>query len=154
MSTQAPGIGWIKFTLYAFAAVLIASLIFKIYKKIFSIFKTESEEAQELGQNIPSGIDYMGPNDFLSIKLPAGKKPSDIVDFQKVTGAAIDFYLSYKNNDKVRFITALKKLQTKYEVATAARILFNQYKVTLQFIAENFKLYDYAKNYIYTLKLY
>lgn len=143
-------IGWTKVIIYAVIGILIISIVLKVFKKLSSLFKSKSEEASELADELSEGMDYLQPNDWKQM-LPKGKKPSELVDFKKTTNTAIDWYLSNKYEDPKLFLIALKRLNSKFEVAIASWILFDKYKITASFVSQNLKVYPKAKEIILSL---
>lgn len=141
--------GMIKLFFYGFLAILGGSLVFKIYKKIYSIFESKSEEAGNIFEETESGLDYLQPNDWKSFDW-SKKKPSQYIT-TNVTNVSIDWYVAFKENDPTLFLVALKRLNSKVEVAFASMILFNQYKLVASSVAQNLNVYSKAKNYILKL---
>jgi len=142
---------YIKALAYLIIAGMIVAIIYKIFKRISSFLKTKEEEATEFGQEIEAGEDYLETNTWKKL-IPPGKKPSDLLDFNKLTSIAISWYVSKKTKDGKEFLRALKRLNTKLEVAMASQILFNQYRLVASNIAQNLGVYEYAKKYVNSLQ--
>jgi len=144
---------YIKALAYLIIAGMIIAILYKIFKKISSFLQSKSEEATEFGQEVEVGEDYLEPNAWKKL-IPPGKKPSELVDFNKTTSVAISWYVAKKTNDGKEFLRALKRLNTKLEVATASQTLFNHYKLIASNVAQDLGVYEYAKKYVNSLKKY
>ena len=142
---------YIKAVAYLIIAGMIITIIYKIFKKISSFLQSKSEEATEFGQEVEAGEDYMEPGVWKKL-IPAGKKPSDLLDFNKLTSVAISWYVAKKEKDGKEFLRGLKRLNTKLEVAMVSQILFNQYKLIAANIAQDLGVYEYSKKYVNSLQ--
>jgi hypothetical protein len=143
-------ITYIKALAYLIIAGMVIAIIYKVFKKISGFLQSKSEEATEFGQEIEAGEDYLEPGVWKKL-IPQGKKPSDFLDFNKLASVAISWYVSKKEKDGKEFLRALKRLNTKLEVAMASQILFNQYKLIGSNIAQDLGVYQYAKKYVNSL---
>ena len=144
-------ITYIKAFAYLIIAGMIIAIIYRIFKKISKFLQSKSEEATEFGQEVEAGEDYMEPNTWKKL-IPAGKKPSDLLDFNKLTSVAISWYVARKEKDGKEFLRGLKRLNTKLEVAMASQILFNQYKLIASNISQDLGVYEYSKKYVNSLQ--
>jgi glutaredoxin 2 len=144
---------YIKAFVYLVIATMFIVILYKVFRRISKFLQTKSEEATEFAQKIEAGEDYLQPGAWK--KLVEGRsKVSDLVDFNKATSAAISFYVAKKTKDAKEFLKALKRLETKLEVAIASQILFNQYKLVASSIAQDLNVYEYAKKYVNSLRKY
>jgi hypothetical protein len=141
---------YIKAVFYLIVGGFIIVIMYKIFKKISKFLQSKSEEATEFGQEIEAGEDYMEPGSWKKL-IPAGKKPSELVDFNKLVSVAISWYVAKKEKDGKEFLRALKRLNTKLEVAMASQILFNQYKLIASNISQDLGVYEYSKKYVNSL---
>jgi hypothetical protein len=144
---------YIKSLTYLIIAGMIIAILYRIFKRISSFLKTKQEKAIEFGQKIEAGEDYLEPGTWKKL-VPTGKKPSELVDFNKIASVAISFYVAKKINDAKYFLKALKRLNTKLEAALAAQSLFNHYKLVASSVAQDLGIYKYAKEYVNSLKKY
>jgi hypothetical protein len=128
-------------------------ILYKVFRRISKFLQTKSEEATEFASEVVEGEDYLQPGTWK--KLVEGRgKVSDLVDFNKATSVAISFYVAKKAKDAKEFLKALKRLETKLEVAIASQILFNQYKLVASSVAQDLNVYQYAKKYVNSLRKY
>jgi hypothetical protein len=144
---------YIKALAYLVIAGMVIAIIYKIFKKISNFLKSKEEKATEFGQEVQAGEDYLEPGTWKKL-VPPGKKPSELVDFNKIASVAISFYVAKKINDAKYFLKSLKRLNTKLEAALAAQSLFNHYKLVASSVAHDLGIYKYAKEYVNSLKKY
>jgi hypothetical protein len=141
---------YIKALAYLIIAGMIIAILYRIFTRISNFLKTKEEKTIEFAQEIESGEDYLEPGAWKKL-IPIGKKPSDILDFNKLTSIAISWYVAKKEKDGKMFLRNLKRLNTKFEAAMASQILFNQYKLIASSVAQDLGVYQYAKKYVNSL---
>jgi hypothetical protein len=141
---------YLKALAYLIIAGMIISILYRIFKRISNFLKTKQEKTIEFAQEIESGEDYLEPGIWKKL-IPAGKKPSEILDFNKLTSIAISWYVAKKEKDGKMFLRNLKRLNTKLEAAMASQILFNQYKLIASSVAQDLGVYQYSKKYVNSL---
>ena len=141
---------YIKALAYLVIAGMIIAILYRIFKRISNFLKTKEEKNIEFGQEIEPGEDYLEPGTWKKL-ITSGKKPSEILDFNKLTSIAISWYVAKKEKDGKMFLRNLKRLNTKLEAAMASQILFNQYKLIASSVAQELGVYQYAKKYVNSL---
>jgi hypothetical protein len=141
---------YIKALAYLVIAGMIIAILYRIFKRISNFLKTKQEKTIEFGQEIEAGEDYLEPGTWKKL-IPEGKKPSEILDFNKLTSIAISWYVAKKEKDGKMFLRNLKRLNTKLEAAMASQILFNQYKLIASSTAQELGVYQYSKKYVNSL---
>jgi hypothetical protein len=141
---------YLKALAYLIIAGMIISILYRIFKRISNFLKTKQEKTIEFAKEIESGEDYLEPGIWKKL-IPAGKKPSEILDFNKLTSIAISWYVAKKEKDGKMFLRNLKRLNTKLEAAMASQILFNQYKLIASSVAQDLGVYQYSKKYVNSL---
>jgi len=141
---------YIKAFAYIIVTAMILVIVYRIFKRVSNFLKTKREKTIEFGKEIEAGEDYLEPGVWKKL-IPKGKKPSDLLDFNKLTSIAISWYVAKKEKDGKMFLRNLKRLNTKLEAAMASQILFNQYKLIASSTAQELGVYQYSKKYVNSL---
>jgi hypothetical protein len=142
---------YIKALAYLIIVGMIIAILYRIFKRISNFLKTKQEKTIEFVKEIEAGEDYLEPGVWKKL-IPPGKKPSEILDFNKLTSIAISWYVAKREKDVKMFLRNLKRLNTKLEAAMASQILFNQYKLVASSVAQDLGVYQYAKKYVNSLQ--